>query len=335
MRRLVTLIALLAGTIIFAALWYRFVEGFENLGALYQSVTTISTVGFEEVQPLDNSGRIFTIVYILVGIGLMFYVATTMVETVVVGGLAERFGSRRASRRVRRMNDHYIVCGYGRVGREVVNDLRARRERFVVVDQNDQQLEPARALGVPVVHGDATEESVLIETGIARAQALVAAADSDVGNTYIVLTAHTLNADLFIVARAGTDSAEQRLTSAGANRVVSPYRIGGRRMALAASHPMLIDFVDHLAAGPSDGDDNILAEVIVTDDSSGLAGHTIAESCGQITGVQILGLGHADGRFTVGPNGATVLAEHDRLMLYGSQVAIESLSHVSEGDSAS
>ena len=331
MRRLVLLVSLLGAVISGAAVWYWAVEDFPPLDAIYQSVTTISTVGFDEVRPLDNSGRIFTIVYILGGIGLMFYVATAIVETMVVGGMAERFGLRRASRRVRQMDHHYIICGYGRVGREIVSDLTARGEPFVIVDQSEDALAPARAAGVPVVHGDATEEAILIEAGIRRAQALVAAADSDVGNTYIVLTARSINADLFIVARAGSDSAGQRMTSAGANRVVSPYRIGGRRMALQAVHPMLVDFVDHLAGGNDSDDDHLLAEVLIAGDAVGLAGQTIEEACGPLDGVRVLGLEHVDGRFTVGPNGKLLLAEGDRLMLYGDREAIEALSAAAEG----
>lgn len=331
MRRLVILVSLLLILIAGAAGWYWIIEDFTFLDALYQSVTTVSTVGFEEVEPLDTSGQIFTIAYILVGIGLMFYVATAIVETVVVGGLTERFGLRRASRRVQQMDHHFIICGYGRVGREIASDLQARRERFVIVDQDDERLAPARAEGIPVVHGDATEEPVLLEAGIRRAQALVAAADSDVGNTYIVLTARSLNSSLFIVARAGTDSAEQRMVSAGANRVVSPYRIGGRRMALQAVHPMLVDFVDHLASGASSEDDKLLAEVLVAGDQLGLAGQTIQEACAPLRSVQVLGLEHVDGRFTIGPGGGTLLAEGDRLMLYGDREAIEALSAAAEG----
>ena len=181
MRCVVLLVSSLAALIAGAAAWYDFVEGHTTLEAAYMSVTTISTVGFNEVRPLDTSGQIFTIVYILAGIGLMFYVASAVVETVIVGSLAERFGLQRASRRVRRMDHHFIICGYGRVGREIVNDLRMRGESFVIVDQEAEPLAPARAEGIPVIHGDATEESVLIEAGIERAQALIAAADSDVG----------------------------------------------------------------------------------------------------------------------------------------------------------
>ena len=326
MCRLVLLASLLGVLITGAVFWYAAVENFTVLHAIYQSVTTISTVGFEEVEPLDTSGEIFTIGYILVGIGLMFYVATAIVETVVVGGLAERFGLRRASRRVRRMDRHFIICGYGRVGREVVSDLRSRGERLVIVDRDDAQLTLAREAGIAVVHGDATDEAVIVEAGIGRAKALVAAADSDVGNTYIVLTARSLNVDIFIVARAGTDGAEQRMTSAGANRVVSPYRIGGRRMGLAAAHPMLVDFVDHLVGGRSPEDDSLLAEIQITGDRLGLAGRTIAEAWGPLEGVRVLGLEHVDGRFTIGPKGGTLLAEGDRLMLYGDQTTISSIA---------
>lgn len=220
MRRLIVLGALLVTVLACGTAWYGLVEGFSVLDALYQAVTTLSTVGFQEVRPLDASGRLFTIVYILGGVGLLFYTATTTVEMIVVGELAEELGLRRVGRKVRKMNRHFVICGYGRVGREVGDELSSRHEAYVIVDRDEATLAAARAPGVTVVCGDATEEATLRTAGVERARALIAAADSDVENTYIVLTARALSPQLFIVARAGTESAERRLLSAGADRVV-------------------------------------------------------------------------------------------------------------------
>lgn len=327
MRRLAILLGLLAGAILLGTAWYALVEGFGLVNALYQAVTTITTVGFQEVHPLDTSGRLFTIVYILSGVGLLFYTATAVVETVVVGELAEELGLRRSSRKARNMERHFVICGYGRVGREIAHELAIRDEAFVIIDRDEHTLATAEHPRSVVVRGDATEEPTLRAAGIERARALIAAADSDVENTYIVLTARALNAGLFIVARAGSEPAERRLESAGADRVVSPYRIGGRRMALAAVQPMLMDVMDTLMESTNaDQSGRVLAEIVVEDEAASLAGRTIQEVFRPDSGLQVLGIERGARGIEVGPHGNTVLAAGDRIMVYGESEALEQLS---------
>lgn len=325
MRRLLILAGLLAGVIALGTAWYSLVEEFTVLDALYQSVTTLSTVGFREVNPLGTSGKLFTIVYILGGVGLLFYTATTVVETVVIGEIAEELGLRRSSRKVRHMDRHFVICGYGRVGREVAHELTARGESFVIIDRNENTLAAADHPGAVVVRGDATEEATLQSAGIERARALIAAADSDVENTYIVLTARALNASIFIVARAGSEPAERRLSSAGADRVVSPYRIGGRRMALSAVQPMLMDIMDTLAGQGADAG-KVLAEIVVNREAAGLVGRTLQEVFPPHGGLQVMGIERAIGGLEVGPRTDTTIASGDRLMVYGDHDAIDHLS---------
>lgn len=323
MRRLLLPLVALAGVILFGWAWYAVVEGFGVLDGIYQSVTTLSTVGFDEVQPLDASGKIFTIVFIIGGVGLTFYTATAMIEEFVVSGVAERLRGRD-SRKVRHMRDHVIVCGFGRVGQEIARELRARDVDVLVVEQSADRLETARDLGCATIHGDATEEQPLLEAGVDRARVLVAASDSDVGNTYIVLSARSLNASLLIIARAGSESAEARMRAAGANRIVSPYRLAGRRMALTAVQPLLLDFVDRLSnqGGPAGG---IIAEVLIADGAS-LAGQRVATAFSN-SELHILGIERADGTFLV-PSGSTLLEAGDRLMLFGPQSDIEQVSAI-------
>ena len=183
----------------------------------------------------------------------------------------------------------------------------------------------AREAGYATLHGDATEEATLLRAQVPRAHALIAAADSDVGNTYIVLTARTLNASLFIVARAGSEEAEKRMTSVGANRVVSLYRIGGRRMALSVVQPLVIDFVDHLSAHEPH-DTTILADVLVSEEGAALAGRRLTDVFEQLAGVRVLGVHGAGGAFELAPSGDTELSHGDRLMLYGDESEIERLS---------
>ncbi|MDA0351345.1 MAG: potassium channel protein [Chloroflexi bacterium] len=324
MHRLVLPMALLSAVFAIGMGWYGFVEGFTFLEAAYQTVTTLSTVGYSEVRPLDTSGRVFTMVFILAGLGLMFYTATAVVEVVVAGEVRSLLGRQRSGRKVRRMERHVIVCGFGRVGQEIAIDLKSHRVEFVVVDNNPGALREATELGFTVVAGDVTEETVLREAGVVRARALVAAADSDVGNTYTVLTARSLNPDLFIVARAGSANAGQRMLSAGASRFISPYQIAGRRMALSVVQPLVLDFVDTLASRQSE-DDHILAELEI-DEASGFDGRTIVDIFGGNTEVRLLGVEHKGGRLVVGPQGSEVLHVGDRLMVYGTQPAIEHLT---------
>ena len=324
MRQLTLPLVLLAVVFSIGIGWYSVIEEFTLLEAVYQAVTTLSTVGFEEVQPLDSSGRVFTIVFILTGIGLMFYTATALVEAVVAGEVREMLGRRRSSRKVQRMEQHVIVCGFGRVGREIALDLHGHGVPLVVVDQSHDALVEAEERGFPVVQGDATEELALRAAGVERARGLVAAADSDVENTYIALTGRALNHGLFIVARAGTAAAEQRMLSAGANRVVSPYQIAGRRMALAIVQPLVLDFVDVLSTRGT-ADDKVLAEIVI-DETSGFAGKTISEVFGSTEGMRLLGLESAHGGMVVGPPGSTGLKVGDRLMVYGEQAALESFT---------
>jgi voltage-gated potassium channel len=225
------------------------------------------------------------------------------------------------------MENHVIVCGYGRVGQKIADDLAEHGVEHVVVDHRAEALDEAMSAGNAVVHGDATEEQVLQSAHIERARALVAAADSDVGNTYIVLTARSLNPDMFIVARAGGVNAEQRMISAGANRVISPYQMAGFRMALSVVQPLMLDFVDVLAARRT-ADEKILAEIVIGPGSS-LCDQSIAKAFDPSWGLSLLGVEHAeltDGEIVIGPTGSEVLHEGDRLMVYGSQEAVEQLS---------
>ena len=324
-RRLWLAALLLAVLFALGTGWYWLVEGFHPVDALYQAVTTLTTVGFQEVEPFGHRARLFTTAYILVGVGVVFYFVVTAVETLVVGGLAELFGARREAGRTRRMHDHYVVCGFGRVGAEIARELAEHHVPFVIVDSLPARQALARERGYAAIAGDATEEPVLLEAGVERAKVLIAASDSDVGNVFVTITARALNPTLFIIARAGTEPAEQRLRAAGANRVISPYQIAGRRMALAAVQPLLLDFVP-VAGGKARDSVNLMAEVLIADEAAGLAGRTLGDAFAGLRSLRVLGIEHADGQFVVGPPPATVLRHDDRVMLYGEQQEIEELA---------
>lgn len=326
MRRPLYLAAILLTILVVGALWYGVVEDFGFEDGLYMAVISLTTVGYGEVHPLDASGRAFTIGYLLIGVGVLFYVVTVEVETVVVGGIADAFGLRRNRGKVRKMHDHVIICGFGRVGREVTDTLTQRGTRHVVVDLDANVIAAVSGEYVATVVGDATQESTLREAGIERARTLIAAADSDVQNTYIVLTARALNPSLFIVARAGSDSAERRLVAAGADSVVSPYQMGGRRMALAAVQPTLNQFVDRITTIEADYG-QVLAEVVIKDTPRGLAGRTIEALTAEAPAVHILGMERDGEGFTVGPRAGVILLDGDRLFVYGASEDVAAMAH--------
>jgi voltage-gated potassium channel len=307
---------------------FTFIEGWSLWDAVFMTMTTVTTVGYGEVHPLDTGGRIISIFVMVFGVGLTLYIFTALVAAIIEGDLTEVFGVRRMRVMIERTSDHYIVCGCGRVGLEVAHELTARRVPFVMIDNDEVALGAARAEGMLSIAGDATEESVLKAAGIDRCRALIAASGSDVSNTYITLTARSLRDDILIVARVSTDGLEGKLRQAGANRVISPYAIGGRRMALAAVQPIMTDFIDLFS--DEDGSGRILAEFAV-DDESGLAGRSLSETLEGCRDVVVVAVRDAAGRMRVGPPGSTVLSLGDRLTLVGDEDQLRSIGAFTAG----
>ena len=240
LRRISTALGALVVVTAFGMLGYL-VLGFSPMEALYQTVTTIATVGFREVRPLTTAGEAFTIVLIVVGVGTCLYNLTVLLEALTHGDLPSYLERRRMDQRIAAKTGHVIVCGYGRVGRAAVEQLRATGERVVVVDQDPSKLVD---VDIPYLVGDVTTDDVLKEAGIERARALIAALETDADSVYVVLSARALRPDLIIVARARTADAKTKMVLAGADRAVNPQRIGGRRLASFALAPAATQFMD-------------------------------------------------------------------------------------------
>ncbi len=326
-RRLAQNVLALFGLLAFGIVGYILIEGWSFLDALYMTVTTVTTVGFREVQPLSQAGRIFTIFVVLFGVGVALYILTTVVQEVIEGELAQALGVRRMRGRIEALRDHCIICGFGRVGQEIAHELAEHRVPFVIVENNPEAI--ARAGDYLLVDGDATQEAALQKAGIERARALMAASDSDAGNTYIVLTANALNPELFVVARARQRASQSRMLQAGANRVISPYVLAGRRMALSALQPLTVDFIDVLASGQQG--EQLLGEVVVSGESL-IAEHSVEEVMSRCKNTTLLAIQRPDGQLLAGPRGSSVLRPGDRLMLLSNQGDMEELGRTREPD---
>jgi voltage-gated potassium channel len=300
---------------------YVIIEDWPLLDALYMASITITTVGYSEVRPLSETGQVFTIGLMFFGVGAAFYILTALVATIIEGDLRQIFGVRRMKAMIERLNDHYIVCGYGRVGEQIAMELQHRSAPFVIVETNDARIESARQAGLLVVLGDATTEETLLEAGIQRCRALIAASDSDSANTYITLTAKGLRHETYVVARVGSEAVEAKLIQAGADRVVSPYRIGGRRMAFAALQPMITDFIDIF---PTDQGDRILAEITIEADS-GFAGKQLGEALAENDDLVVLAVRDTSGHLSVGPARSRLLSQGEILIVVGEEEELGAL----------
>ena len=303
---------------------YLIIEGWSIMDALYMTVITVTTVGFQEVHTLSSGGRIFTMFLILLGVGAALYILVGVVTLVIEGELGEALGVRRMKARIQALRNHYVLCGFGRVGEEIGREFKDRGIPFVVVESNPESVSRAQQRGFLLVEGDASVDATLLDAGIEHARGLLAASDSDAGNTYITLTAKAINPNILVVARAGQPSNQERMRRAGADRVISPYLIGGRRMALSALQPLVMDFIDTLTAGARPGQ-RIVAEIEAGEDS-GLVGCSLDDVLRGCANATVLALQKPNGEIVVGPAGSSTVELSDRLIVLGKEADLEALA---------
>lgn len=232
------------GTISFGTLGYYFFEGMTFFDAFYMTIITVSTVGFSEIKPLTTIGRSITMVVIMMGIGVGGYTIGMIARSFIEGELRIFFGRKKLEKRIAALAHHFIICGYGRIGRIISSELADDKIPFVVVEQDAKAVEQLQKNSYLWLQMDATSEEALLAAGIKRAKGLVTALPSDAHNVFITLTAKGLRPDIFILSRASDHGNEDKLKRAGATRVVSPYLIGGRRMAQVLKRPTVVDFID-------------------------------------------------------------------------------------------
>ncbi|MDH3393925.1 MAG: NAD-binding protein, partial [Desulfobulbaceae bacterium] len=278
MKKIIVSTILLAVILLFGTLGYMAIEGATLLDAMYMTVITITTVGFSEAIPLHPIGKIFTMVLIIIGAGFMLYLFSEITEAMVEGGLQRIFGRNSMEKRVAGLKNHYIVCGFGRIGRVICKILQENNRSFVVIEKDLAELQKITELGYLSLEGEASADDVLLKAGINEAKGLIAVVTSDADNVYIALTARGLNPNLFIMARSsGEDGAETKLLRAGANKVISPYYIGACRMAQQVVRPTVIDFID-LAVNTSTHELGLRLEELVVSSKAKIANMPLLSS---------------------------------------------------------
>jgi len=309
---IVILILLFAGTA-----GYHLIEGWPLFDALYMTVITITTVGYGEIHQLSKQGRIFTVFLIMSGFGGMGYVLGSIVQTFIAGQIRMAIGRRKLEKKVKRLKNHYILCGYGRIGSFIAREFAVENIPFVVVEKAPDRIKLIEEDGFPYVEGDATDDEILISAGVERAKCLVATTGSDADNLYITLSTRSLNPAIYILSRAGEEGAERKLLSAGANRVVSPYLIGAARMLNAVLRPNIVEFIDlvverkHL---------ELQLEEITVEDNARFKGKPLRES-----GIRreleliVVAIKKSSGDMIFNPSSETLIEKGDVLIVLGEK----------------
>lgn len=315
-RRLIYIATVLLAVIAAGTIGYMFIEGAPFMDALFMAITTISTVGYREVFPLSEGGRVFTILLIVGGVGILFYAVGSFAQYFMEGQLANILGGRRMKQDISRLKDHIIVCGYGQVGKEVAITLSEEKMPFVVIDNMEEAVKRATEDGHLSLRGNATADEVLGEAGIQQARGLVAAVGSDADNIFITLSAKGLRPDIQVVARAYAEESESKLRRAGADRVILPLRLGGRRMAMIALHPLVMDFVETTIH--SRDRDLVLEEIRVAPDSP-IAGMRIKEGQEHSGGASVLAVKKKGGPLLANPPSETLLEPGDEVVIMGTR----------------
>lgn len=304
------LLVLLTGTV-----GYRIIEGWPLLDGLYMTVITITTIGFTEVHPLSQEGRIFTLFIIVSGIGVFGQALVNGGRWVIEGEVQKVLSRRRSMKAIEKMKDHFIVCGFGRMGSFVCNEFHARGIPFVVVESNPEIQDRINNIGYYLSPGNATEDEVLVAARIETARGIVSVLDSDASNVYVVLTARGLNPKLRIIARAGEIEAEKKLLRAGASRVISPYRIGGMRMVMGILKPTVMSFLelvmDHRQL-------NIELEEVRVAENSVYSGKKLVDTdIRKDLNLIIIAVKKKDGQMVFNPGPQTVIDDEDVLITMG------------------
>jgi voltage-gated potassium channel len=307
---------LLAFVIVIGITGYLLIDRWDLLDSFYMTIITISTVGYTEVHPQSPAGRIFTSALIVVGVGTMLFGFGVFAEALTENNFGLYRRQRQLERQLNQLREHFIICGYGRIGTQIAIEFDEHKIPYAVVEQNPEALQRLHDEDRLHIAGDAASEDILKQAGIERARGLISAVDSDERSVYITLAARALNPALFIISRAGRPDSARRLELAGANRVISPYRMAGHRMAELAVHPALVDVLDTLHHGGAE----IGVEEILVGRSTTALGKTLHEAgLLDASGAKLLALRRQDGTLHANPGGELRLEEGDLVIALGTE----------------
>jgi voltage-gated potassium channel len=308
---------------------YMVLEGWSAWDAFYMTMITVTTVGYREIHDMSYAGEAWTVVLLLSGVATLFYTASTLMALVVEGGLHTHFTRRRFNRMLEQLTDHFIICGYGRIGSIIADEFRKQGVAFVVIDRSAERVHEIIAGGGIAVEADASREDVLLRVGIHRARGLIAAVSTDAENVYTVLSARVLRPDLFIIARVESADAEQKLRRAGADRVISPYQLGGIQMAATALRPAVVDFM-RLATTSERLD--LAAEQIELGPDAPFVGKKLRDAnLRQTFGVIVVAIKRTNGQMQFNPSPDDILQAGDQLVLLGNADQLKALDDVARG----
>lgn len=326
-RKLLILFSLPVVLLFLGTIGYYFIENWSPLESLYMTAITLTTVGFGEVQPLSRSGQIFTIVLLLLGVGTLAYALNTAGQYVLEADIGKTLRRRRNRRMIEKLENHIVVCGYGRVGQSATEILLESNKDIAIIEKDEQLVDKLQAEGMNVVPGDATKDEMLREAGLERADGIMVCTGSDTDNLFIVLSARTLNPNLNIVARSADSENEGKMRRAGADRVVSPYQLGGRFMANVLTKPHVTEFLDVVTL--DSGLELWLEEVMIAENSP-LAGHTVIEAdLRRKTGAILVALLQLETGTTLTPDENTQLQVGDEMFVLGTREQLRKLEELS------
>jgi voltage-gated potassium channel len=303
---------------------YSILEGWGFFDSLYMTVITITTIGFKEVHKMSEPGRVFTVVLIFFSVGAVFYSLNNAARILIEGELKDIFGRRKLQKVISKLKGHYIVCGHGRMGKIISKELAANGAEFVIIE-NNPEMEADFESEHLILKGDATKDETLKEAGLEHAAGLISVLPTDAENLYVVLSARGMNPSLNIVARAVEEGSEKKLLRAGADRVVSPYHIGGLRIAHTMLKPAVVDFIE-FSTQPDNVDIDLQMEEVEVREGSGLADQTLSQSgIGREVGIIVIAIRKKDGRMKFNPTHNSKMTPGDTLVVIGERGQLTTL----------
>lgn len=316
----------MSGILLSGTLGYIYLENFTFLDALYQTVITVSTVGYGEVHQLSSMGRVFTMLLIVTSIGTFAIGFTRIAQMLLDGSLQSYFKFVRVKENINKMEDHIIICGYGRNGRQAASKIRAYQQNFVVIEQSMDNIQAGLSIDPSLlyINGDATQDVILEAAGVKRAKALISALHEDADNLFVVVSARQLNKDMRIVSRANQYSTERKLLAAGANYTVSPNLVGGAHLAHNLMKPDVVEFLDLLDVGGTSAQN--IEEILVSDLPHSSQAHMLKDlDIRKHTGCNIIGYKDVDGTYVINPDPEHILKSNSKLFVLGNQEQIKKL----------